>query len=440
MNLFRKSSSLPRFGKLPTGKPAVISVLDVGSSKICCMIARLRPCEDSSILPGRSHKVEVLGMGYQRSQGIKSGVVVDMEAAERAIRLAIDSAERESNMTVDSLIVSVSAGRISSQTFSSDVDLFGREVRAADISAVLAAGYNHCKDDERETLHALPIGYTLDGEQNISDPQSMVGNKLGVDMHVVSVDAAPIRNLELCINRAHLFVDGMVAAPYASGLAALVDDEARLGAACIDMGAGTTTISIFLNGNLVFADAVAVGGNHVTMDLARCFSIRVNDAERLKVLHGTASVPQSEHSETLTIPSIEDAGPPVQMTVAQCAQVIRPRVEETFEMVRERINRSGFANVIGRRVVLTGGASQLSNVSDVASSVLDANVRLGRPLGISGLPNNGKGPGFSAAAGMMIFPQVASNEFVSGLPRIGTLGNQNTGTFARMGRWVRESF
>ncbi|CAG0911224.1 unnamed protein product, partial [Cyprideis torosa] len=185
-----------------------------------------------------------------------------MDEAEKAIRLAIDSAERSAGVTVDSLILAVSAGRIGSDTFSSSITIGGREVERNDIRRVLAAGHDHAARDDRATLHALPIGYTLDQEHGIDDPISMMGDELGVDMHVVSADRAPLHNLESCINRSHLSVEGMVAAPYASGLAAMVDDEARMGCACIDMGGGTTSVSIFLGGRLVFADAVAVGGSH----------------------------------------------------------------------------------------------------------------------------------------------------------------------------------
>ena len=441
MSFLGPVSSAPQESRLPAGRSAVISVLDVGSSKICCMIAKLRPREDSSILPGRSHTIEVMGLGHQRSRGIKSGVVVDMEAAEKSLRLAVDSAERAANVTVNSLLLAVSAGRLSSQTFTSDVNLSGREATRSDVRAVLAAGFNHVREPDRSTLHALPIGYTLDSETGISDPVGMIGNQLSVDMHVVTADAAPIRNLEACINRSHLSVSGVVATPYASGLAALVEDEARMGAACIDMGGGTTTVSIFLGGNLVFADALAVGGNHVTMDLARCLSIRVSDAERLKVLHGTANATQADETEHLSVASIEDGNnQPVQLSVAQASQIIRPRIEETFELLRDRINRSGFAGVIGRRVVLTGGASQLNGVSDVAADILGADIRLGRPMGIAGLPKTAKGPTFSAAAGLLIYPQIAANEYASRLPKSGNPGSVGTSTFARVGRWLRESF
>ena len=187
----------------------------------------------------------MIGIGHQKSRGVKSGVVVDLDRAEQAIRLAVDAAERMAGLTVDSLIVNLAAGRLKSETFSATINLGGHEVDEADIKRVLAAGAKQALKAEREVVHSLPIGFSLDGERGVRDPRGMVGDTLGVDMHVLTGDAAPLRNLELCINRSHLSVERMVATPYASGLAALVDDELEMGAACIDMGGGTTTISVF---------------------------------------------------------------------------------------------------------------------------------------------------------------------------------------------------
>ncbi|MEP0943704.1 MAG: cell division protein FtsA [Rhizobiaceae bacterium] len=443
MSLFRSSAERSRVGRLPTGKSATISVLDVGSTKISCIIAKLRPRSGVDILPNRSHSIEVLGFGHQRSRGIKSGVVVDMDEAENALRLAVDAAENSAKMPVESLIVSVSAGRLGSETYSSGITLGGREVEPSDVRSVLASGQKHALKDQRAILHALPIGYSIDNEHGIKDPLGMVGDELGVDMHVVNCDSAPLRNLENCINRSHLRVDGMVAAPYASGLAALVEDETQMGCACIDMGGGTTTVSIFLNQQLVYADAIAVGGNHVTMDIARILSMRVGDAERLKVLHGKANPAQVDESEMIAVPPIGDDGHlmPEQISVAQLAQFIRPRVEETFEMVRDRINRSGFAGAVGRRIVLTGGASQLVGASEVAARVLSANIRLGRPMGISGLPKTAKGPAFSTVSGLLIYPQLAGAEYADRTSRTANLiAHSNGGSLSRVGRWLKESF
>ena len=250
----RSGSSLylPRMRPLPGRRAVVMSVLDVGSTKICCLIAKLTPREDGDILAGRSHSVEVLGYGYQRSRGIKSGVVVDMDAAEQAIRLAVDSAERMAGVTVESLISNVSCGRLQSEIFSASVPLAGDSVTEADIQRVLSAGSSHSVTEGRAVTHALPISYSLDGNRGMRDPRGMMGQKLGVDMQVVTTEVAPVRNLELCINRGHLHVETMVATPFASGLSTLVDDETELGVACIDMGGGTTTLSVFVEGHMVF--------------------------------------------------------------------------------------------------------------------------------------------------------------------------------------------
>nr|MDQ2705277.1 cell division protein FtsA [Pseudomonadota bacterium] len=237
-------------------RSGIVTVLDVGSSKVCCIIARLRPRGESQTLRGRTHEVQVIGIGHQKSHGVKSGVVVDLNRAEHAIRLAVDAAERMAGLTVDSLIVNLTAGRLKSETYSATINLGGHEADTADIRRVLAAGAKQALKAEREVVHSLPVGFSLDGERGVRDPRGMVGDALGVDMHVLTGDSAPLRNLELCINRSHLSVERMVATPYASGLAALVDDELEMGAACIDMGGGATTISVFADGKFVHGDAI----------------------------------------------------------------------------------------------------------------------------------------------------------------------------------------
>ena len=387
-------------------KVRLLTVLDVGSSKVSCVIARLRPHEGGALLPGRTHRMEVLGIGHQRSRGVKSGVIIDLDAAEQSIRLAVDAAERMAGLTVDSLIVNISAGRLKSETFTASVNLGGHEVEQTDIRRVLAAGAKQALAAERHLVHSLPVGYTLDGERGIRDPLGMLGDSLGVDMHVLTADAAPLRNLELCINRCHLSVEAIVATPYASGLAALVGDEAEMGAACIDMGGGTTTISVFSEGKFIHADAVAIGGNHVTMDVAR-FSTRMEDAERLKVMYGSALPSAADDRDLISVPPIGDdeRDVPNQYPRSVLTRIIRARVEETLELVRDRLNQSGLGHIVGKRVVLTGGASQLPGMPEAARRILARNVRIGRPLGIAGLPEAAKGAAFAATVGLLIYPQ-----------------------------------
>ena len=420
-------------------RSTTVSVLDVGSTKVCCLIARLKP-RDGEALRRRSHAVEVLGFASTRSRGIKSGVVVDLEEAEQAIRLAVDGAERMAEVTVGSVVVNLSCGRLKSETYSASVKVDG-PVAEADVQRVLAAGGAHSVSDGRMVLHSLPIGYALDHDRGIHDPTGMLGETLGVDMHVVTADEAPLRNLELAINRCHLEIETIVATPYAAGLAALVDDEAQLGVACIDMGGGTTTLSIFHNGEFVHADAIAVGGQHVTLDIARGLSTNLADAERIKARHGSALPSISDDKDILTIPPVGEDERDHPNTVPRSAltRIIRPRVEEILELTRDMLVKSGFAGEVGKRVVLTGGASQLTGLVETARRVLGRNVRLGRPLGIAGLPESAKSPAFAAAVGLVVYPQVAQIEQFRArrtlLPMTGT-----DGYFVRMGRWIRESF
>jgi len=369
-------------------------------------------------------------------------VITDLDAAESVVRLAVDAAERMAGLTIESLIVNVSAGRLQSDVYTATIDLGGQEVDANDLRKVLAVAGQQSLRQDRAILHSLPTGFSLDGERGIRDPLSMFGDVLGVDMHVLTAERTSLKNLELCINRAHLSVEGMVATPYASGLSALVDDEVELGCACIDMGGGTTTISVFAEGKLVHSDAVSLGGHHVTTDLARGLSTRIEDAERLKVVHGSALPNAGDERDIITVPPIgeDDRDQPTHVPRSLISRIVRARIEETLELIRDRIQRSGFSPIVGKRIVLTGGASQLTGLPEAARRILARNVRIGRPLGVSGLPTAAKGPAFSTAVGLMIYPQVAELEehaVQGGMLSQLTGGN---GRIARMGQWLKESF
>ncbi len=423
-------------------RSAIVSVLDVGSSKIACLVGRLTPAAPGEALRGRTHSIRVIGFGHQRSRGVKGGVIANLDAAEEAIRIAVDTAERQAGVTVGSVIVNVSSGRLASERTAAWMALSGQPIGETDIAEVLAIGRRHSVAAGRAPVHAQPTAFSIDGAGGISDPTGMVGQRLGVDMHVVTADAPPLRNLELAVNRCHLSVEAMVASPYAASLAVLADDEAELGCAIIDFGAGTTTIAVFDRGRFVHIDAVAVGGQHITTDIARGLSVRIEDAERLKTMHGSALPGFSDDREVLTVRPVgeddEHAGP-LHIPRAGLTRIIRPRVEEILELVRDRLNASGFASLVGRRLVLTGGASQLTGLVEAARRTLARDVRLGRPLGVSGLPEVARGPAFAAAVGLMIYPQVAGVELLDDRETEYAMTGTG-GYFARVGDWLRRSF
>ncbi len=431
----------PRMKPLSSRKSTTLSVLDIGTSKIVCLVAQLQPIETLETLRGRTHLARVLGIGHQRSLGMKGGVVIDLEAAEGAIRQAIHAAERMAKVEIQSVIVNLTGGRLASEHFEAQVGVRG-PVSPSDVHRVLETASSHGLRPGRTVLHALPTGFSLDAQAHIVDPSGMIGEKLGVDLHVVTAEAAAARNLMLAVERCHVGIEAVIATPYAAGLSALVDDEAEMGCVVVDLGGGTTTVGVFANGHVVHVDAIAVGGHHITMDIARGLTTRVAVAERLKTLHGSCILSSSDDRDTITVPQVDDDERDVANHIpkSHLVRIIKPRVEEVLELVRDRLKSAGFAAQAGRRVVLTGGGSQLVGLPELARRILHGQIRVGRPLGIKGMPEAARGPAFSAAVGLLVYPQVAHAEHFEPSAGAWFAGTGTDGYLSRVGRWIRESF
>jgi cell division protein FtsA len=426
--------------QIPVRKSAILSVLDVGASKIVCLIARLAPIRPSEALPGRTHRCKVLGIGHQRSNGVKGGAIVDLQAAEHAARLAIDAAERMAGVEVGAVIVNMSGGLLASQRFHAKVALRGKSVSGHDIHRALEAASATSAPAGRTVLHALPTNFSLDAAREIRDPKGMVGEELGADMHIASCESAAARNLMLVVERCHIRVEAMVATPYAAGLSTLVDDEAELGAAVVDFGGGSTSIGVFAAGRLVHVDAVAVGGIHITRDIARGLNVALTDAERLKTLYGACVTSPADERESIAVHRLgDDMEHPTHLPKSELLRIIRPRVEEILELVRDRLRAAGHAAQAGRRLVMAGGACQLVGLPELARTIISSQARIGRPLGIEGLPESGKSPSFAAAVGLMVYPQVAGLEYET-TRHVMRPARDEGGYATRVGRWLKESF
>jgi cell division protein FtsA len=434
--------AIPKMRPLSARKSAIMTVLDVGTTKVSCVIARLEPAEASEAMRGRTHRCRVLGIGHQRSRGLKGGVIIDMEEAERTVRAAIDAAERMAGTTVESVVVAMTGGRIGSQHFMAEVAISGRAIQDRDVERAMNAATIQSVGQGRAVLHSLPTGYRLDGNATVKEPRGMIANRLSVDMHVASADTAAARNLMLAVERGHLEVEAVVATPYASGLAVLEEDEADLGVVVVDCGGGTTSVAVFRGGHLQNVDAVAVGGHHVTMDIARGLSMRLEDAERLKALAASCYDDSAADREMITIPQVGDDERSTAAYVprSHVTRIVRPRVEEILELVRDRVRNAGFGSMLNRSVVLTGGASLLTGLQPLSQGILAKQVRLGRPMALKGMPESARSPAFAATVGLLIYPQVAGLEHL-GAGRGGAA--QATGTngyLSRMGRWLKDSF
>ncbi len=396
----------------------VVAILDVGSSKIACLVLRFdgvgRLSDDNSIgsLAGQSG-FRVIGAATTRSRGVQFGEITAMQETERAIRTAVQGAQKMAEIRVDHVIACFSGAQPRSYGLDAQIDLEGQVVTEAEIARVLTS----CDVPEygagRDVLHAQPVNFALDHRSGLSDPRGQLGQQLAVDMHMLTVDAAVIQNLVHCIKRCDLELAGIASSAYASGCASLVEDEQELGAACVDIGGGTTGLSIFMKKHMIYADSVAMGGDHVTGDISMGLGVPMATAERIKTFYGGVQATGMDDREMIEIGG--DTGDwehdRRRVSRAELIGIMRPRVEEILEEVRARLDAAGFDYLPCQQIVLTGGGSQIPGLDGLASRILGQQVRLGRPLRVHGLPQAATGPGFSSAVGLCLFAAHPQDEW-----------------------------
>lgn len=373
-----------------------IAALDIGSSKVCCVIAKI----------SRDKRINVIGYGYNASKGIKNGVITDINQATLSVCNAVEAAEQMANERIDRVIVNISGDKVKSTIKDASISISkNRPVNEADINKVIDRGINKINVDGHELIHCLPTSYRLDGGEEIKDPRNIFGENLSVDILLGLVPDILYRNLSSVIENSHLEIAGKAFSSYASGLSCLVDDEKEIGATVIDIGGGTTSIASFRHGHPVYFSSIAVGGNNVTNDIAYGLTTSFAHAERLKTLHGCAFLSTQDKSELINVYPVgeEDDSSIKQVPKSDLISIITPRIEEIFELVNLKFREYGVADISSHRVVLTGGASQLSGIREVASMVLDKQVRLGRPKNIENLPDSLCNPSFSTCVGLLLF-------------------------------------
>jgi cell division protein FtsA len=414
--------------KRPLARQDMLGVLDVGSTKMCCLIGRNRP--------GRG--VELLGASYQLAEGLKAGEIVDAEAVEASVLAVVHEAELQAGDMLRDVVVGVTAGHPSSRRTVVELDVGGRAVTAGDLQRALCEAEDRVRGDGVECLHALPVEVTLDGGQPLRDPKGMIGRKLAVEVHVVQTSAAALHNLVAAVERCHLEVQGVVANAYAAGLAALSEEEMALGALVLDLGGGVTGAARFAGGRLQEVLSVPYGAQHVTQDLAYGLSIGRDQAERVKTLYGSALEHAGDSHERIEVPGIGDpSAPPSQVvTRARLTEIIRPRVEEIFHLVRERLG-DRMPPLAGRRLVLTGGGSQLEGTIELAEEVFDMPTRLGRARPLAGGAAFDDLTAATTAAGLLAWVGRDDGGLTYRSPR-------PTPAFAarlaKLGQWLKENF
>jgi cell division protein FtsA len=415
-------------------KGSLLAALDIGSSKIACFIARVIDNEGT---------FEVLGVGNHVSSGVRYGTITNLEAAESVIRQAVHAAE---NMAAEvmkgyplrEVIVSLPGIHAASHGHTADVQVAGHEITDNDVRRALAKAQDQLTGDDFEMIHTIPTNTYIDGREGIRDPRGMFGHTMSVDIHMVTGDKPALQNIATCIERSHLDISSFCVSSYAAGLASLVEDEMDLGCTVIDLGGGVTSFSVFRAGAMIYADAVALGGQHVTSDIARGLTTSVADAERLKVFYGTAMASDADQNELIDVPRIgeDERDHPNHVPRSLLVGIIQPRLEEVFEMVRAHLNDSGLGPSLGQRVVLTGGGSQMAGIRELAQHVMGKQVRLGRPIRIGGLPDAVSGPAFATTAGLLTYVSERSDEMPAEIVAQVEAG----GMWERVKYWLRENW
>ena len=387
----------------------VVAILDVGTSKIACLVLKFEAegamREDGlGSLAGQS-QFRVIGAATTRARGVRFGEIDAIPETERAIRTALQAAQKMAQTRVDHVVACLSGARPRSYGLAGEITLPAGQVGEQDVGRVLAACDVPDFGENREVLHAHPVNFAIDHRTGMSDPRGHVGNRLAADMHLVTIDTQAVQNLLYCIRRCDVELAGLASSAYVSGMAALVEDEQELGAACIDMGGGATGVSIFIKKHMIFTDAVRLGGDHVTSDIAKGLQVPMAVAERIKTMHGGVLATGMDDREMIEIGADCGDWEKDRRTVsrAELIGIMRPRVEEILEEVRAILDGAGFDQLPSQQIVLTGGASQIPGLDGLAARILGQSVRLGRPLRVQGLPQAATGPAFSSIVGLSLF-------------------------------------
>jgi cell division protein FtsA len=410
----------------------IIAGLDLGTTKVCAIVAE--QTDDG---------IDIIGIGSVPSKGLRKGVVVNIESTVQSIKAAIEQAETMAGCEIRTVYAGVAGSHVRSVNKEGVAAVPNREVDAEDVRRVLEQAKAFPLPADRQVLHVLPQEYVVDDQDGIKEPIGMSGVRLEARVHVVTAGTASIQNIIKCTERCGLYVADVVLEPLASAEAVLFDDEKEIGVALIDIGGGTTDVILYVNGAVVHTAVVPIGGLSLTSDIAQGLRTPLAEAERIKIKYGCASVALVDHEETIEVPSVGGRPARVLPREVLCG-IIEPRVEEIFQAVRHVIDETGFAEMLGAGVVLTGGTTMLDGMPEFAERVLELPVRRGSPTGVGGLVDVVKSPAYSTGVGLVKFgaqklrsqsaerpaapePQAVAPSPVSGWGR-------------RLGAWFREVF
>ncbi len=377
-------------------EPIIVGI-DIGTSKICTLVARV---EDGNNL-------RILGVGIEPSQGLRKGSVVDLNAVSAAVSNSVDKAERTSGFEIKAALVSLAGSHVSSINSRGVVGISGGIVDLDDIDRALDAAQAVAIPHNREVVHVIQRSFIIDGQDGIHTPIGMHGYRLEVEAHIITASSATIENLRHCVSASDIQVSQFVLNPLASGEVVISETERQMGAAVIDIGGGTTDIAIYIDGDIWHTSILEVGGNHVTSDVAQILRLSIPQAEEIKLKFGHALASDVNPEEQFSIHSFgSDA--PSRIKRIDLSEIIEARMEEIFKLSLQEIRRSGYDGLLPAGVVITGGSSQLPGTRQLASNVMGLPARIGQPQNLVGLTDQLNSPAYSTSVGLLEWAMLVS--------------------------------
>ena len=403
----------------------VIVGLDIGTSKVLALVGELTP-EDT---------IEVIGMGSQPSRGLKKGVVVNIESTVQSIQRAIEEAELMADCEINSVYAGIAGSHVRSLNSHGVVAIRNREVTQADVEQVIEAAKAVAIPADQRILHVLPQEFIVDGQESIRDPIGMSGVRLEAKIHIVTGADSAAQNIIKCVQRCGLAVEDVVLEQLASSLAVLTDDERELGVCLVDVGGGTTDIAVFCGGAIRHTAVIPIAGDQVTNDIAVSMRTPTQYAEDIKLRYACALSQLANPDESIEVPSVGDR-PARRLARQTLAEIVEPRYEELFNLIREELRRSGFEELIAAGLVLTGGSARMEGAIELAEEIFHVPVRLGLPTQVEGLGEVIRNPIYSTGVGLLQF----ARENTVGAGRVGMLAGNVAGMYDRMRGWFKGYF
>ncbi|AUH52843.1 cell division protein FtsA [Chromobacterium sp. ATCC 53434] len=376
----------------PKESKSMLVGLDIGTSKIVAIVAEV--LEDGQL--------NIVGMGHTPSRGLKRGMVVNIESTVQAIQRALEEAELMADCKIHEVFVGIAGSHIKSVNSHGMVAIKDREVTKMDIDRVIETARAVTIPPDHQVLHILTQEYSIDGQEGVREPLGMSGVRLEAKVHIVTGAVSAAQNVTKCVRRCGLEVSDLVLQPMASAIAVLSEDEKDLGVCLIDIGGGTTDIAVYVGGAIRHTAVIPIAGDQITNDIAMALRTPTKEAEDIKIQHGVALVGLADPAQMIEVPGVGERGPR-QMSRATLAEVVEPRVEELFQLVQQELRRSGFEELLSSGMVLTGGASLMPGMVELAEEVFHLPVRVGVPKYVGGLAEVVKTPRFSTGVGLLLY-------------------------------------